>query len=69
MNIEPIFSWHLDLGNIVTVFFIGIPAIIGVVKFYWTLGQYPPHLHAEKKGPLRAEGILYPKSTGKNGNQ
>ena len=31
-------------------------------KLMWILGEYRPHLHEEKDGPLGAEGIRYPRT-------
>jgi len=58
---QPFFVWHLTLGDILMLLFIGIPAIFGVVKIFLVLSDYVPHKHIEEKGQLHKEGISYPR--------
>lgn len=36
--------------------------VLGYQKLWWTLTEYRPHAHREKNGPLRSEGIAYPRN-------
>ncbi len=71
--------WKFDLGIFLTVLSAALPAIMPVLWYQWRnhkqnrddmkqltflLGQYPLHEHGEKKGPLSAEGIRFPKKNG-----
>lgn len=31
-------------------------------RLWWLLGEYRPHAHGEKAGPLAAESIRYPRT-------
>ena len=66
MNPQPFFSWHLTLGDMLTVIFIGGPVIWGAVQMKFILTEFRPHRHSEKRGPLTTDGIEYPRSLGKS---
>ena len=59
-------NWpRLLLQAAVSALFIVTPVImavwIGYKKLWWTLSEYRPHAHSEKKGNLEAENIRYPR--------
>lgn len=68
MNPQPFFSWHMDLGNALTLVIIGGPLIYGLVSILTVIRDYVPHKHIEKSGTLDVDGISYPRSM-KNGRR
>jgi hypothetical protein len=51
---------------ILQALFIVVPIIgtgyLAYKRLWWTLGEYRPHAHGEKDGPLTVDGIRYPRS-------
>jgi len=62
MQAQQSVNWTQALTNATMIV---IPILIGGYlawkRLWWVLGEYRPHLHDEKDGPLRAEGIRYPR--------
>ena len=53
--------WHVDLGSIMAILTIGVPAWLGLYTMKVILRDYRPHKHVERHGHLRVEGISYPR--------
>ena len=59
MNPEPLNWTHTLTEGAIILGPVLLGGWLAFRKVMWTLGEYRPHLHQEKDGPLHAKGIQY----------